>query len=71
MVKEVKKVEADAEELVKFVFFARNKDLSKKELCGGPICGTVSIDGKKFVIYTTLSEADVTHYRETTIFDFI
>ena len=60
-----------AEELVKFTFFARNKDLSKKEICGGPIYATVYIDGNIITVYTTLSEEDVTHYRETNVFDFI
>ncbi|MBR3255668.1 MAG: hypothetical protein IKF97_05630 [Clostridia bacterium] len=70
-VSEVKKVAAQAEELVKFTFFAKHKECTRKEICGGPIFGTVNINGQKIVVYTILSEADVTRYRDETIFDFI
>ena len=62
---------AQAEDLVKFAFFAENKDLSRRELCGGLIAKTVSINGTKLVVLTTLTEADVSKYRESMVFDYI
>lgn len=61
---------ACVEELVRFVHFAENKDLSKKELCG-IVSRTVHMNGKSYLILTTLTEKDVSRYRENTVFDHI
>lgn len=70
-VKAMRKTVAEAEELSKFAFFAENKDLSRKELCGGLISKTVSINGMKLVVLTSLTDADVSKYRNETVFDHI
>lgn len=61
----------DAEELAKFTFYAKHKECTRKEICGGLIQGTVNINGKTYVILTSLTNEDVTRYRDETIFDFI
>lgn len=65
------KTAAEAEELSKFAFFAKNKEATRKELCDGPIFKTVSINGMKIVILTYLTDADVSKYRNKTVFDHI
>ena len=59
------------EELCKFCFFAEHKDSSRRELCGGLITKTVTMNGESYFIVTSLTEAEVTRYREGNCFDLI
>lgn len=70
-VKAMLKTAAEAEELSKFAFYAENKELTRKELCDGPIFKTVRINGMKLVVLTCLTDDDVSKYRNETVFDHI